>query len=382
MPLKLGELLINERMITPAQLEEALRQHVIYGIKLGSSLVELGFVTEDQLAALLSAKLKVPRVDRREVLAAPPDVIGLIGRELAGSHRMIPYRLEKNRLSVAMSDPTNFRGIDEVGFVTGKQIKVHITPDVVISRALARFYNFSVAESRYHQLALKENLRKAPPGAQAVPTPAASGGGTLLQITVPAESDGLGSFDGNAAGHGAAATAGAAAVTPEQGPQPSYSVDQVAIDFAAVNSREELADVFIRYLGMDFEVGGLFVVHGTDAVGWRGIFKGNRLPAFEQLNIDLTRASILKEVLESRRFFMGVLSDNPCNRQILFMLKSSADTLLLVLPVIMMDEVVAVVIVSVYEKNFRWRLMELENLVRKMSLVFEKLIIKHKILMT
>jgi hypothetical protein len=52
------------------------------------------------------------------------------------------------------------------------------------------------------------------------------------------------------------------------------------------------------------------------------------------------------------------------------------------MPVIMMDEVVAVVLVSVDRDSFRWRMMELGKLVRKMSLAFEKIIIKQKILMT
>lgn len=396
MPLKLGELLLREKIITPEQLEEALKKHVFYGIKLGSSLVELGYVEEEQLAILLSEKLGVPRVGRKEVLSAPMDVIQLIHRDIAGKHRMIPYYLERKQLSVAMSDPTDYKVIDEIGFITGKVLKVHIAPDVVISKALAKFYHVSEAESRYQQVeqvALKRRKINAPPQTQTVTFQIPSESGELLQVTVPAEFDGFGSLPDPpeyAADYMGPVAVPAMPETPmkpaaplnDQEPQPNYSVDQISIDFAAVNSREELADVFIRYLGMDFEIGGLFVVYGNDAIGWRGMSHGNRLAAFEKFNINLSKASALRDVVESRKFFMGVLPENPSNRQILFLLKAAADTPLLVLPVVMLEEVVAVVMVSVYEKNFRWRLMVLENLVRKMSLVFEKLIIKHKILLT
>jgi hypothetical protein len=213
----------------------------------------------------------------------------------------------------------------------------------------------------------------------------------LLQVAVPAEFKGFGDQPDLPYEPGLTLSAAldayllsnqAEQAVLEQESLPNYSVDQVSIDFAAVNSREELADVFIKHLGTEFDIGGLFIIHGTEAVGWRGVSRGRRLPTFEKLNIQLSKASVLQGVVDFRKFFMGTLPESPGNRQILYLLKAAADTPLLVLPVVMLNEVVAVVMVSVYEKNFRWRLMELEKLVRKMSLAFEKLIIKHKILMT
>ena len=49
MTIKLGELLLNEKLISPEQLDEALKSQTIFGIKLGSALIELGFITDEQL---------------------------------------------------------------------------------------------------------------------------------------------------------------------------------------------------------------------------------------------------------------------------------------------------------------------------------------------
>lgn len=386
MPVKLGELLIREGIITPAQLEEALKNHVIYGIKLGSSLVEMGCVDEERLADLLSVKFKMPRVSGTDVLSAPNEVIGLVSRELAAKHRIIPFRLERRRLSIAMSDPSNFKAIEEVGFTTSMVVISYIAPDVVISKALARFYQTSEGEARYSSMA--RNIKKeapAPPPPARVTFEVPSESGELLQIEVPAEFEGFGGVEETDE-----APPRFGEIHLADGSEPSWlrdeeadlAVDQASRDFAAVNCREELGDVFIRHLGEGFDTGGLFVVYGNDAIGWRGISRTTRLPAFEKSNILLDKESILKDVVSTQHLFIGKLPETPANRQILYLLKMQATAPMLVLPVIMQGQTVAVVIVSVNGNDFRQRVVALKKLVRKMSLVIERLILKHKILMT
>jgi len=133
MALKLGELLLKEKMVTPGQLEEALKNHVVYGIRLGSSLVEMGYVDEDALAQLLSRKLGVPCVGRKELAAVPKGLIRDFPRSLVEAHSVVPLKLEGNRLSLAMADPTDFKAIEEVGFVTGHVVQPYIAPDFQIS---------------------------------------------------------------------------------------------------------------------------------------------------------------------------------------------------------------------------------------------------------
>ena len=131
MALKLGELLLKEKMITPAQLEEALKNQVVYGIRLGSSLVELGYIDEQALAQLLSKKLGVPCIGRKELEAVPRELLRDFPRRLVETHHVVPLKLEGNRLSLAMTDPTDFRAIEEVGFVTGHVVLPLLQASVV-----------------------------------------------------------------------------------------------------------------------------------------------------------------------------------------------------------------------------------------------------------
>lgn len=76
--LKLGELLVQEKVITPHQLEEALKYQVIFGGKLGTNLIELDFVKEDDIAKTLSKMLRVPLVNGDELNDIPLEIINLI----------------------------------------------------------------------------------------------------------------------------------------------------------------------------------------------------------------------------------------------------------------------------------------------------------------
>jgi hypothetical protein len=374
MALKLGELLLNEKMITPGQLEEALKSQVVYGIRLGSSLVEMGYVDEDALAQLLSRKLGVPCVGHKELAEVPRELIRNFPRDLVTAHHVVPLKLEGNRLSLAMADPTDFKAIDEVGFVTGHVVQPYIAPDVQISWALATYFRISSRQMRYQMVAVESRKKAATETAKAetITIPTFTETGELLNVTIPVE------FEGFAALHG-----------DEQDDLyqlpddvSRYTVDSLSLDFAAARSRDDVANVFINYLGQEFTAGALFIVRVTQVIGWRAVNGGERVAGFSELNLLLSKSSVLRDVIESRNFSMGALINTPENRQILKSLNLRPETSLLVLPVIMLNKVVAVVLVTADMDALGRRLAELQKIVRKASLAFEMLIIKNKILMT
>jgi hypothetical protein len=383
MTLKLGQLLIKENLITPQQLEEALKYHMIYGLKLGSSLVEMGYVSEEQLAQLLSDKLGVPRASRKELTAIPKEVISRISSELAAKFRVIPFFIDHNRLCVAMSDPTDFRAVEELGFITDCVINTFIAPDVLISKALSKFYHVSSAEVRYQMLRRNEKKVSLQPS-QTVTFPMKSATGELINITVPADFEGFASYSDQGCFQDVSEPTeirSYPAISKEQRLS-VYTIDQLSIDFAKAGSREEVADVFIRYLGQEFDVGGIFIVFGDEAVGWRGISHGKRLPGFEMFNWSLKKPSVLQKVTQSKDVVFGPFEVNPANKQILFLLNSAQTDHIIALPVIMQGKVVAIIVVSADGDLLRSKMVELENLVYKMSLALQKLIIELKILMT
>ena len=377
MAIKLGELLLKEKLITPEQLDEALKIQVLAGIKLGSSLIELGFITDKQLCHFLSDKLGVPAVSPRDMSWVSPTVLAMVPAELASKYRVIPFKVEGKKLALAMADPTDFKAIDEVAFVSGCVIVPHIVPDVRITSALSKHYQIR-GDVRYLRIEgeLASKRRKAPvehavKKAENIEIQMTNDRGELLNIEIPLEFEGFASLPDNDDGHLSAL-----------GGIERYSVDRLSVEFASAKNRDQVASVFIKYLGQEFMIGALFILRNDMAIGWRGVAAGKRIEELEGINILLSKPSVISDVLNSHQFSMGTLAQTPENMQLLKVLRAGPGTPLLVLPIIMLKKVVAVVLVSAEMDALGKRLQELQKLVYKASLAFEMLIIKNKILMT
>lgn len=387
MAIKLGEMLLKEHIISPEQLDEALKSQMIFGIKLGSSLIELGFIDEEQLSLFLSRKLGVPSVNKDAFTSIPAKVLEKIPVALAEKYRVVPISIENRRIAVAMVDPSDLQAIDELAFASGLMVEPHIAPELLISFALERYYDVKrdvryarvsgntygrarAGKDRQHDVVPAE---PAEPAATA-PTPpvpvkgdmdsAVKNEGDLLNIEFPTDFEGFGSL-------------------PDLEPAiSSYSIDRLSIDFASAGNRDDVADVFIKYLGQEFSSGALMIIRGKAAIGWRGVQEHQKLTEFDKLVIPLDASSVLHTVIATSHFHMGPLNNSQSNNQLTDALKSAPERSHLIMPVIMLNKVVAVVIVLADMDALGKRLQELQKLVYKASLAFEMLIIKNKILMT
>src|SRR4051812_44113364 len=105
MALKIGELLITNGLLTQPQLEQALSNQRTYGGKLGTNLIEMGFITDLMLAQFLSKQLKITAATPKDFESIPRDVLDLISKDLAEKHKLIPLRVDK-KIVVAISDPS------------------------------------------------------------------------------------------------------------------------------------------------------------------------------------------------------------------------------------------------------------------------------------
>jgi hypothetical protein len=192
--MKLGELLLRENIITPAQLSEALTIQNAYGIRLGSCLVKMGYVQEGKLLQFLSDKLHAPIASFEELSAADNDVINAISRELIVKYRVFPFRLEGKRLSIAMNDPSDLRAIDEIGFITGYVVKPHLASELAIAKLLARHFKYFTIDARYndvHERVKPQNDSKQ----EKVLFPIRSESGEFVTVEVPADFGGFGYED-------------------------------------------------------------------------------------------------------------------------------------------------------------------------------------------
>ncbi len=115
---RLGDILLENKLISQSKLDEALQYSKAKGVRLGEALVQLGYMKEKEIAEVLAAQLMVPFVDLKR---NPPDptIARKIPRALCMKHKAIPYRLEGNLLTVAMVDPLNIIALDDFQGISG-----------------------------------------------------------------------------------------------------------------------------------------------------------------------------------------------------------------------------------------------------------------------
>jgi len=137
---RLGELLLKEGVITPEQLEEALRRQGDMGLKLGEALIELGFVTEDDILPHIERRLGLPAVRLRDGLV-DPFVVRLIPQKRAEALCALAMFKVRNTLCVAMADPLNLRHVDEIECITGLRVRAVFANRRSVARMIERCYD-------------------------------------------------------------------------------------------------------------------------------------------------------------------------------------------------------------------------------------------------
>jgi type IV pilus assembly protein PilB len=136
---KLEEKLIEEKIITPSQLEKAKEMSLEEQEHLGSILIKLGYVTEKTLLDFLSKQLNVPSVDLSHY-NIDPKVIPLASAELAYRYRFIPLFKIEDAITIAMANPLDLFALDRIKFEIGYKIKPVICLEKSVMTAINRFY--------------------------------------------------------------------------------------------------------------------------------------------------------------------------------------------------------------------------------------------------
>jgi len=139
MAVRIGELLLKEKRITPEQLQAALNAQRQNGGKLGNNLVELGFVKDEEIIALLSKQYGVPSValDNFEI---DPTVLRLVPAETAQKYHVLPLSRSGATLTIAMTDPTNVFAMDDIKFMTGYNVEPVVASETAVIEAITRYY--------------------------------------------------------------------------------------------------------------------------------------------------------------------------------------------------------------------------------------------------
>jgi hypothetical protein len=436
MGLKLGEMLVMEGTITRKQLDEALKCQVIFGGRLGTNLVEMGYLEEQKLVECLSRQLEVAYASPDQLMSVPAEVINLISKELAGEYKVIPLSLDKKKLTVAIWDPSDLSALDAISFITGYIIKPLVCSELRLLLALEKYYGIK-REVRYIQLKggtgsrgrldtdvhgtgssaddnfpdvspfkdMMDELPPAPPEGQSqeqswgdIPgfqqearSPAKIYPGTTGQPLPPEDPDVVSLTE-------VLEPSPAPVSSPPQPPPatakpvpPSVSADSVPpppapagnlfTALASAGDRDAIANALADYLGREFARVALFMVKGRIATGWRGVWNGAPIAGFDHFQVPLDEQTLLKLAVDTKNFYLGPLLDTPGNRQIIAGLGGETPDTVLLIPIIMMERVVTVFYVDGDKALLGKRLFELQKIIGKAALAFEILILKNKIML-
>jgi type II secretory ATPase GspE/PulE/Tfp pilus assembly ATPase PilB-like protein len=140
----LGDMLIEEKLITPAQLENALVILRQKGGKLSDILLKQGLVKAEQLAIVLSIQLNLPLIDlKRHTIQ--PQALRLIPEEMARKHALIPMDIVNDSLMVVMADPEDISTIEDIKTQAKMRIEVALGVRSDIERAININYRSSSA---------------------------------------------------------------------------------------------------------------------------------------------------------------------------------------------------------------------------------------------
>jgi type IV pilus assembly protein PilB len=154
-------MLVAQGIISPEQLAEALElQRTEKQARIGRLLVDLGYVTELQIADVVADQMRLPSIDLSTIQISP-DAVGKVPRELAVKHRCLPWKLEGRDLHLVTADPTDVSALDAIGFATGLRVRPIVAAESEVIAAIERHFPGEEAnpEIQFDNVELADQLK-------------------------------------------------------------------------------------------------------------------------------------------------------------------------------------------------------------------------------
>ncbi len=287
--MKLGTLLLRNAAIGLAQLEAALRNQVLYGGRLGTNLVELGFIDLELLSTYLSELGGFPVATPTLLDDADRGLLDRLGPDEAHRLRAIPLGYlgsGTDTAAVGMVDPTDARAIDFLRTKLGAMVTPYVVPELRALYYLEKHFG-TPRRARFVRTAAPgsdgepadERRRQQPAGGIAMPPP------LTLQPRARRPSQ--------------------APVVEQVAPTLSYGAACERIDTAT--GRDQIADTFVELARGRCDAMVMFIVRDGNAIGWRGYVAPPAKPAqpFEELSLPLGGASALQAAHDAGHPFVG-----------------------------------------------------------------------------
>jgi type IV pilus assembly protein PilB len=136
---RIGELLVKANKITQDQLQQALSAQQGEGGRLGTHLVKLGFVDDQELVEFLSQRYGVPAINLIEI-EVDETIIKIIPPDVARKYTILPISKAGAKLTIAMVDPSNVFAMDDIKFMTGYNVEPVVASESALRDAIEKYY--------------------------------------------------------------------------------------------------------------------------------------------------------------------------------------------------------------------------------------------------
>jgi hypothetical protein len=253
---------------------------------------------------------------------------------------VVPIKRDRTTLSVAFLDPTDLEVIDELRFITGCVIKPYIAPEARIRFLLERYYQIN-RHLRYISVLDDDRKRHRPRSVR-------EDDRTSKKEPSPEEMEG--------------------------------AMQRAKEDWVEVRDRDEAIGTFLKALNTVLDRGILFLVKGGKVIGWRA-FPVYHEAEIGRLEFPLDQPSLFKDVVTAKTFYQGPAPYDPTYRDLFQLLGGDHPKEILLLPVLMNDQVVAVLYGDnqVSSRPIQ-TLLYVRKLAQKLAMALEILILKKKII--
>lgn len=154
--LKLGEILIQQNLLTPVIVERILGIANATHRRLGQTLEDLGLLTGEEIAKALALQLGYKIVSGIAELSIPPEILRLVPMEAAFEHRVFPLQVKDGRLALAMADPTNTAFIKKLNVTLELTVVPFVATTQEIMRAIAKKYMNELLEPHFNSVLVVE----------------------------------------------------------------------------------------------------------------------------------------------------------------------------------------------------------------------------------
>lgn len=349
----LGQLLVEKGLVDEKVLSDALQRQVIFGGRLGTNLLEMGAISEDDLMTLLALQYNIPYAEPRHFEEIPREVLDSVPMNLILKHRVVPLTMDGHRITLAMIEPHKLDVVDEVAFQTDMVIQPVVASEIRIVEALERYYDIK-REARY--IAVSEKVADERRKISQPIEDEASASAEEVELLELTEED-IQTYD-------------------------PLDVSDINDSFFSIRNRDEVAQTVIRaglrYLDDVF----MFIIKGDHALGWMSGGLAKPVVDFGTLKVPVEPQNILYSIREYRTLerFNGVelFESNQWIKELSLKVPKEV----VICPLVLKKHMVAVLLGFSFKSHITEEESEfLVRVMQKASVAFEILIMKSRILM-